>query len=268
MNKNLLGISLWERFTELAPHLQSGGFSLLEFRIKYGDERKALIENLKYLQKAQEDYSFRVKTIHISNEADYDVSLLDDEKSELALKKQLELIDISAQYLKYAEIVVVHPCHGFVPEDEYEDRIEKSIIQIKKICEHCKTKNLKVAIENLTEISNIRTSKDLLRIIEAVGDNIGVCYDVNHLFFESPEDFIENTKNYLITMHVSDNDGEHERHWWPGDGCVDFDTICRKLREINYQGLINFEVDAFRYPLPSSVQKLYERWSEISDREG
>lgn len=53
---------------------------------------------------------------------------------------------------------------------------------------------------------------------------------------------IEDTKEYLVHLHVHDNHGERDEHLVPGDGDIDFKPAVKALRSINYDGLVIAEL--------------------------
>ena len=160
---------------------------------------------------------------------------------------------------------MVHPSTGVIPKEEYALRKQALISSLKEFCAYCKTLNIVVALENLTEVSMVQTSDDMLEIMEAVGDNIGICFDVNHLLFEAHKDFIRKVGKYIITMHVSDYDGIKERHWWPGDGVINWPELFRELKGINYQSTMIVECGFVMKGFPDSVPVLCEKWEKVHD---
>ena len=46
---------------------------------------------------------------------------------------------------------------------------------------------------------------------------------------EKIDDYIDSLLPYIIVCHLHDNDGTADRHWVPGDGCVDWKRCMPKL---------------------------------------
>ena len=122
---------------------------------------------------------------------------------------------------------------------------------------------IQIAMENLTPNRLVETSAEALEIVEAVGDNIGICFDVNHLFAEPIRDFIRNAGKCIITMHVTDNDGIAERHWIPGEGVIDWQELFAELEKINYDSTMIAELGQVLSGFPDSVPKLVEAWEKL-----
>jgi sugar phosphate isomerase/epimerase len=68
------------------------------------------------------------------------------------------------------------------------------------------------------------------------------CFDTNHLLSEDPADFVRKVGNKIITTHVSDCDFLNERHWYPGEGKIDWPALMRALEEVGYQGPFIYEI--------------------------
>ena len=71
----------------------------------------------------------------------------------------------------------------------------------------------------------------------------GFCYDSGHASLLGKDQGIalHTLGSRLKALHLHDNDGVHDAHRFPYYGVVDWDMVIRSLREISYQGTINFE---------------------------
>ncbi|MGL4652103.1 sugar phosphate isomerase/epimerase family protein [Cetobacterium sp.] len=109
---------------------------------------------------------------------------------------------------------------------------------------------LKIAIENLVLDNEICIkSKDLIALLKKINsDAFGICLNYAHAH-RSGQDLIEYThevKDFLIHIHISDNDGKCDLHSFPeADGCnLPWDDIFNVLREIEYDKLIIAELNS------------------------
>lgn len=81
-----------------------------------------------------------------------------------------------------------------------------------------------------------------MKIVEAVDNDLEVCFDTNHLMQETPEEFVVVVKDLITTVHVSDYDGE-ERHWLPGPGgIINWNSVIAELTAIGFEGPWMYEV--------------------------
>lgn len=103
-----------------------------------------------------------------------------------------------------------------------------------------------IAVEDLPRTCLGRDSDEILQLI-SVDEKLRVCFDTKHLLTENNADFIRKVGSKIITLHVSDYDFINERHWLPGEGKVDWNSLLDALQEIGYNGMWLYEV-AFKSP--------------------
>lgn len=232
--KRKFGFSIGQMFDGPLPILTQNGLNYLEVGLRLIASNREFLKNaIDFVLEEQKKLGFEIKTAHLPFSADYDLSRLDESERKKAVENQKEAIEFS-KHLGYS-IVVLHPDSGKIPEEDYEKRHNALIKSLKDFAPWCKERGIKIALENLTQVSSVQTSKELLKIIEAVGeDNLGICFDVNHLFKETHREFIKTAGKYILTMHTTDNDGELEKHWFPGDGVINWRELFELLDEINY----------------------------------
>lgn len=95
---------------------------------------------------------------------------------------------------------------------------------------------IKIAIENIfeNEPSNL-----VLLMKELASEHFGVCFDTGHcnLFTTVPlSDWIGPLKEYILELHVHDNDTTSDAHLPIGEGTFDFDSFFKELK--GTEGLI------------------------------
>lgn len=102
-------------------------------------------------------------------------------------------------------------------------------------------------------LENGPSAGELLRLVQAAGpEELGICLDTGHLGFmrrlagsaaQSEYDFIREAGRFLKAVHVDDNDGSGDRHFFPFDGgSVDWAGVMHGLRDVGYDGLFGLEV--------------------------
>ena len=64
----------------------------------------------------------------------------------------------------------------------------------------------------------------------------------------------------LVSLHISDNDGAAEKHWFPGEGVIDFVALMRALARAGFDGSLVLEVGAPtpHAPLDETLRTLSE----------
>ena len=99
---------------------------------------------------------------------------------------------------------------------------------------------------------------ELLEIV-SVNDKLRICFGVNHLLLDDHMSFMERVKDKLITVHISDYDFIQERHWFPGEGKIDWPAVSAKFDEIGYQGAWMYELS------PGTINDMRTRPLEVRD---
>jgi sugar phosphate isomerase/epimerase len=76
--------------------------------------------------------------------------------------------------------------------------------------------------------------------------------------FKETIETITRLGNVPFHIHIDDNYGDADAHLIPGEGEIDFSSLARVLKAINYQGFISAEL-GFQYAgdPDSAVQKTY-----------
>ena len=103
--------------------------------------------------------------------------------------------------------------------------------------------DLKLIIENRVG-DFVNTSDGVLKLIEdAAEPNAGCLLDVAHTHAtkEHLELVIPKLKNRLFYVHLADNDSTHSLHLPAGRGNIDFLSVFRSLKSIDYDSFVNVD---------------------------
>ena len=136
---------------------------------------------------------------------------------------------------------IVHPSGEPIEQEDRASRMECSKESLFKLAEIAKKCGGYMAVEDLPRTCLGRDSSEINELI-SVHSDLRVCFDTNHLLGERIEDFINNVGDKIITTHVSDYDFVNERHWLPGEGKVNWQSLIEALNRINYKGTWLYEV--------------------------
>jgi len=103
---------------------------------------------------------------------------------------------------------------------------------------------VRVAIENRLERIFGSRPKDLLEIVSADPDNLGVCLDTGHANFNHLDcgSFVEELGSRLWATHIHDNDRRSDQHLIPYMGSVDWNGFFRALERVQYKGAAILEI--------------------------
>ena len=143
---------------------------------------------------------------------------------------------------------ILHPSSAKVPEGKRREWIETCKRSLIELSEYARELGAVIAVENMTHDCLGNTISEFEELVSH-HPTLRVCFDTNHLLYESPVDFIKRFKDRIVTLHVSDCNLEIEQHSLPGEGKIDFQTIITALREIDYRGPWLYEV-SYKCPQP------------------
>lgn len=134
---------------------------------------------------------------------------------------------------------------GKGPTDIEWDRL---VDASRALADHTKGSNLTVAVEPLNrfECYALNTVEQAAKLVNDVGqDHYGFLFDSFHANIEEkdPWQALRDHAQHMTHVHVSEND-----RGTPGAGHIDFDSMFKVLREINWDGWLT--VEAFGQALP------------------
>jgi len=239
-----LGISIGQRNRHICKEYAAAGFEVAEMLlyasmdtpggemrniIQYGDETADMIK----------EAGMQIRTVHLPFGTYWNICSPDESVRHLAVSGFIRLIEHSARW--GATHVVLHTSGGGIPQGERPtwDKCCKESLPL--LASAAKNMGIRILSENLPRLSLANTS-EILADLTQEGELTGVCFDVNHLFFESHAEFIGRVGKYIEGTHLSDYDTFTEKHWLPGRGVVPWKQIYTLLEEAGYQGPYLFEI--------------------------
>lgn len=149
------------------------------------------------------------------------------------------------------EICVIHPDNYKTAEENAEMYLE--------LLPFAKEHGVKIATENMwdwdrekdqSSFSACATSEDFKKHIDIINDDFLVaCLDLGHAEMRGSGDgavnMIKALDYRLQALHIHDNDRWHDSHQIPFSMDIDFDSVVKALKEIDYGGDFTLEADAF-----------------------
>ena len=144
------------------------------------------------------------------------------------------------------------------PDFDLSPDFDRGIKRLERLVAYAGEKNIKIAFEN------IRNVDYLVRTLEHFKQPyVGYCIDVGHESCNTPgEYFLPIIGDRLFCTHIHDNDCIHDQHMIPFDGKIDFDRVCKQLRDCGYKGNLTVEVkysDEYRAKMTEKefIQRAY-----------
>lgn len=135
---------------------------------------------------------------------------------------------------------IIHPSTEPISDEDRPGHMERSKKSLYMLAEFAKTKGAVMCVENLPRTCLGKNSAEMLELLSAHPD-LRVCFDTNHLLQEPFVDFIHAVGDKIATLHVSDYDYIDEKHWFPGEGLVDWHLLYSTLKEVGYDGVWMYE---------------------------
>jgi sugar phosphate isomerase/epimerase len=191
------------------------------------------------LKKKTDIAGIKIWSVHLPFGRALDISNLNDTLRNNMIKECSELMVLCKplNIQKY----VVHPSAEPITDEERPQRIINSIASLKLLSETAKQNGAQLAVEDLPRTCLGNTADELIYIVKQAGNDIGICFDSNHLLKEKPEEFAAKVSGMIVTVHISDYDGIDERHWLPGTGIINWTNVISELAKSGYPGPFMFE---------------------------
>jgi sugar phosphate isomerase/epimerase len=187
----------------------------------------------------------RDSLINVCKALDYNPSLsihapfMDLSPGAIDSKVRLVTIERFMQILDIAEILkpVCVVFHSGYEKWKYALKIEpwlnQSLLTWKEINDRAKKIGVKIAIENIFEDN----PKNLRLLVESMNsENFGICFDSGHFNLFSAaslEEWLNEIKEYIIELHLHDNDKSSDQHLPIGDGSFNFNLLFNRLKGNN-----------------------------------
>lgn len=242
MNKNY-GLSIE---TPREDVFMCGLFQCVEYcqtRLEKDGFEKTL-QDIELLRQLSLQYGARINSFHLPFSPNgyfkFQPSSLNNAEREQTLSYTKELIKIYS--VCNPSYVVLHASTR-VEDTDRPAHLAAFVDYAQKLCDFCKPYGISVAVETLKPRCIGNGLDEHLYIMQNVcRDNIGICFDSNHLLCEDNIEFLKAAGQYVIATHLSDYDGIDERHWYPGRGINNWQKILSLLSDKGYNAPYTFEV--------------------------
>lgn len=253
---NKLGISINRKNCEMIPAYAAAGFEVMEISLPAVsvEEQRALGERAMQLA---EECGLELWSVHIPFCREMDISAPEEDKRLHAVDLLLPSVALAKEW--GAQVVVVHGSSEPNEDSSRGARIIACAQSLKALQTACGS--MRLALENLPRTCIARNSGETVPLSKNCS---GVCFDVNHLLMEDHASFMKQAAPFIITTHLSDYDGEDEKHWMPGAGVVPWKLVYDTLTEAGYQGPWLFELGANADGNPLDPVAVLSSWKKES----
>lgn len=139
-----------------------------------------------------------------------------------------------------AERITIHSGERDRPNSEnmVAKNFEILIKNLKEIVKLGRKYGIKIGLENSHSSPRLCIRpKDLLGVVNSV-KGLGITFDVGHanIINLDPTEYFKKVKEFVINIHIHDNDGKSDQHALIGEGNIDFKEFLRECKNSNYYG--------------------------------
>lgn len=124
---------------------------------------------------------------------------------------------------------------------------------------------IKIGLENSFTLGKLfRTPEDLLKVVSSV-KGLGITFDIGHanLINLNPIKYFKKVKDFVINVHVHDNDGKSDQHVLIGKGNINFKDFLKECKKAGYYGPFIFEVFPHKNVLKCR-EKFLNSWKNLN----
>ncbi len=184
----------------------------------------------------------KINSIHVPFFEGEDLSSLDPAIQEMSIKRSLACVERAEEL--GAHCVVQHPSVEPIANEERSIRFTAAQQGLRRLVDAIPAATgVRVAVESLPRTCITNSVFEHRKLLEPFDPaRVGICLDTNHV--NLGQDLIWATREYgkhIFTLHISDNDGVHERHWLPGEGVIPWREWFKVLLSTGYSGPLMHE---------------------------
>ena len=257
--------------SEAVARCSKAGFEALDLNLSRssffsGDWKRQLAEALKTAQKF--GLSFLYAHVPYSYPADND-----EQGWQFFNRSVFQAIEACAfAGVKYAAI---HPHCFAVPNFDLQAAKAHSIEHLSPFIDKADNLGVCLAIENMRgpragEAMHryCSTAEELADLVDYFGGRAGACWDTGHANIAGLDQgaALKKLGSRLKMLHVNDNYGVDDEHIAPFTGTADWSVVMSALKDIKFEGSLNYEVGSRRMPheiRPAFAQFLLQAGREL-----
>lgn len=115
---------------------------------------------------------------------------------------------------------------------------------VRTLLKIARKEGVEIAIENVPDPYPflMKNVQDFSRFYDELDDDIGMVLDIAHANLNHQiQDFIRRFPEKIVHIHVSDNDGAHDLHLGIGYGNIDWESVAKAIKKIEYGNIVMLE---------------------------
>ncbi|MBR5286591.1 MAG: sugar phosphate isomerase/epimerase [Clostridia bacterium] len=208
-----LSVNEWEvcniDWEGLCENAKRAGVALLSYHLPFGDKSDISGMNAELRQRAIEWHKELIK-----------------KASDIGIKR-----------------FIIHPSYEPIADDEREARLGLAREGLIALAEYADTLGAVICVEDLPR-SCLGHNVEEMQYLVGGDERLRVCFDVNHLlaiYGCTHKDFVDALGDKIVTCHMSDYDFVDEKHFFCGNGDINWDELIGLLESVGYCGPFLYE---------------------------
>lgn len=216
---------------EQMPMIAGAGFSHVSLGAKETHSRFLSSEGRKEMKDLLEKHKLSLDTIHAPSRRYSDLSSTDQDIATYAINLLKATAIVAADLT--VPVVVVHASPFQFKGEELDGRLETLKTSVESMLPIAEKFNVKFALENLSPGPATGLIQNFFESFDS--EYIGFCYDSSHDQIDGPKPFelLDNLKDKLIAVHISDRIRPFVDHVIPGEGVIDWEQLCDVMKNCN-----------------------------------
>jgi len=180
-------------------------------------------------------------SVHLPFSSSINIASPDEASRANAVRHQCDLMQKAASI--GVRRFIIHPSAEPIADEERPIWIASARRSLAEMAEYAQKLSSVVCVENLPRTCLGHTADEMLELLSA-DSRLRVCFDVNHLltsYGTTHREFVQKLGDRIVTTHMSDYDFVDEKHFFPGNGMLNWNDVISALEEADYSGPFLFE---------------------------
>ena len=176
---------------------------------------------------------------------------------------------IEASSIIGAKWAVYHPVDDFETDRSPEAAFKINYERISRVLDYAHKFNVGIAIENMQLHSGSKplrrycvTPEELCELADSFNDSkVGICWDTGHANLLGLDQCrsLRMIGKRLKAVHIQDNRGMRDDHLPPILGNIDWNAVMKTIKEIGYEGDLQFETCGPQIKYPREIKDEFAR---------
>lgn len=224
--------------------VQAAGFQLIEVCSFPAHLDYHNIPAVKQAFRIIQDLGLNAYSFHAPFAQHIDITALNSVERTVAQDEICRAADAAAELgVRY---LVIHPGpeRDGIPKSERYERMENAAHILNEVSRYCRNTGVGFVLENMLPHLFSGHIRDLLWILGALQTtDVGICLDTGHAFLSGDlSNVAHQLSGHLWMVHASDNNGNYDDHFPPGDGNVPWKSLWLQLEDAHFSGTVILEI--------------------------